>query len=323
MREELLREIEEEYAGRRAAHEEEEGLRLQEIRGRYPELKALTEEREGLIFGSIRGILEGRSTAEDLPKRMEELNGKIREALKANDYPEDYLAPIYDCPLCRDTGYVGEPVKEMCSCMQQAYQRKLREEIGLRGEADETFENYDENLFSDEKLPGMKFSQRQVNEIARKYCEEWAEKWPNQSPRDLLITGKSGLGKTFFLRAMAARLLERGVRVLLVSAYSFLETARDGYFGRESHADDLMNAEVLMLDDLGTEPMMKNITIELLFNLINERQRRGLATVISTNLNLQELKDRYTERIASRLSDRRACGLVSLLGQDVRNGRKS
>ncbi len=321
MREELLRELEAEYARRRAAHEEEEALRRQEVTGKYPALRQLTEEREQMIFGSLRGILSGKAAAENLPERMEEINSRIREGLKENGYPEDYLAPICDCPLCRDTGYTGDTVKEMCSCMRKAYQTKLRAEMGIRDEGRETFENYDESLFSTEKLPGMSCSQRELTAAVRDYCEEWADKWPNQTPRDLLLSGKSGLGKTFFLRAMAARLLEKGAQVLLISAYSFLETARDGYFGRESSLEELMNAEVLMLDDLGSEPMMKNITVELLFNLINERQRKNLSTVISTNLSLAELRERYTERIASRMSDRRTCGMMMLSGRDIRTGR--
>ncbi len=323
MREELLRELEAEYASRRAAHEEEEYLRRTEIRTKYPEIRALTEERESIIFSSVRGILAGKTAADNLAERMEEINARIREELKKNGYPEDYLAPICDCPKCGDTGYVGETVKEMCSCLQEAYQKKLREEIGLQGGQDETFESFDEGLFSDEKLPGKEFSQRTLSRAARDFCEDWADRWPKQTPRDVLITGKAGLGKTFLLHAMAARLLEKGARVLLLSAYSFLETARAGYFGKEEGMEELLQAEVLMIDDLGSEPLMKNITVELLFNLINERQRKNLPTVISTNLSLQELKERYTERIASRLSDRSACGLVVLYGRDLRSGRKS
>ena len=83
-----------------------------------------------------------------------------------------------------------------------------------------------------------------------------------------------------------------------------------------------MDTPVLFLDDLGSEPLMQNVTIEQLFNLINERQARRLSTVISTNLSIKELRTRYTERIASRLTDSRNCLVVTLEGQDVRrNGR--
>ena len=82
--------------------------------------------------------------------------------------------------------------------------------------------------------------------------------------------------------------------------------------------DSLMEADVLLLDDLGSEPLMENITIVQLFNLINERQTAGKGTVISTNLNVRELRERYTERIASRLTDKRQCTQVVFMGDDIR-----
>ena len=91
---------------------------------------------------------------------------------------------------------------------------------------------------------------------------------------------------------MANRLIERGMNVLTVSAYQFFQSARESYFERENSLDELMDVPVLMMDDLGSEPLMKNVTVELLFSLLNERLIRGKATVISTNLTLEELRER-------------------------------
>ena len=63
---------------------------------------------------------------------------------------------------------------------------------------------------------------------------------------------------------------------------------------------------------------MQNVTVEQLFNLLNERQNRGLSTVISTNLEMAKFRERYTERIASRLRDNRSCKVINLLGKDIR-----
>jgi DNA replication protein DnaC len=121
---------------------------------------------------------------------------------------------------------------------------------------------------------------------------------------------------------MAARLIERGVNVLIVSAYTFLQMARKSYFDGECGVRELEEVPVLMLDDLGSEPLMQNITIEQLFQLINERQSRGLSTVISTNLTLKELRERYTERIASRLNDPQNCRIILLEGSDLRKAER-
>ena len=155
-------------------------------------------------------------------------------------------------------------------------------------------------------------------ETVRTLCENWANQYPDNRRRDVMLMGKSGLGKTFLLHCMANRLLERGIELRIVSAYGFLQTARKSYFENDQGLEELLGVPVLLLDDLGSEPLMQNVTIEQLFNLINERQARRLSTIVSTNLNTPEFKTRYTERIASRMTDARNCLVIILEGQDIR-----
>lgn len=320
MREDLLQEIEQDYARIRGENEREEARRKEIIRREQPEIQALVLRREELIYGSLRSILKGKGSEEDLPREMEQISASIRAALAAKGYPEDYLAPVYRCAECRDTGKTGEPVRQDCKCLRRMYQQKLREKIGLSAESRETFDTFDLSVFSEEPLPGRSFSQRDLMRKCRDDCEDWANRYPDASCRDLVLTGKSGLGKTFLLRAMAERLIERGINVLIISAYRLIDAARRNYFSGDPELDEIMEAEVLMIDDLGSEPLMQNVTVEQLFNLINERQNRGLATVISTNLSISEFRTRYTERIASRIMDRRTCRVTALEGKDIRTG---
>ena len=321
MREDLLNELENEYAQLRADNERTEEMRKEKIRMEQPRIYELTKERENIVFGTLRNIVNGTgSKADDLPERMEKLNEQIRTLLTENGYPADYLAPVYQCPICKDTGRTGELLKEPCECLKKAYQQKLREKIGLTGARAETFEAFDASVFPDEKIPGLDFTQREMMQLYRTVCEKWANEYPEAEYRDLLLTGSTGLGKTFLLRAMAERLIERDINVLIISAYKMLEILRKSYFENDEGAAELMDAQVLMIDDLGSEPLMQNVTVEQLFNLLNERQNRGLATVISTNLEMSKFRERYTERIASRLRDNRSCKVISLLGKDIRTG---
>ncbi|MBR6442944.1 MAG: ATP-binding protein [Clostridia bacterium] len=317
MREDLLKELESEYEQIRSANEQEEALRRNRIREQEPEIEQLVREREELVFGTLRNILKGSAGTGDLTERMEKLLADIRAKLKEKGYPEDYLAPVYRCPVCRDTGKTGELIKEPCECLKKAYQRKLREKIGLSGEKRETFETFDLNVFPEEKIPGQEFTQRGIMRLYRATCEKWASEYPDSPYRDMVLTGGTGLGKTFLLRAMAERLIERDRNVLIISAYRMLEMLRKSYFENDDSAAELLNAEILMIDDLGSEPLMQNVTVEQLFNLLNERQNRGLSTVISTNLDMAKFRERYTERIASRLRDSR-CKILNLLGKDIR-----
>ena len=317
MHEDLLKELESEYEQIRSANEQEEAFRRSRIREQEPEIDRLVRERENLIFGTLRNIVKGSAAADDLTDRMEKLSADIRAGLKAKGYPEDYLAPVYRCPVCRDTGRTGEPVREPCECLKKAYQRKLREKIGLARDRKETFETFDLNVFPDERIPGQEFTQRGIMRLYKATCEKWANEYPDSPIRDLVLTGGTGLGKTFLLRAMAERLIERDQNVLIISAYRMLEILRKSYFENDGGAAELLDADILMIDDLGSEPLMQNVTIEQLFYLLNERQNRGMSTVISTNLDMAKFRERYTERIASRLRDSR-CKILSLMGKDIR-----
>ena len=320
MREDLLSELENEYEQQRIRNEQTEATRKEKIRKEQPEIYAAMTEREQMIFGTLRNILDGKADTTALPERMQAISEKIRKMLEEKGYPADYLAPVYRCAVCRDTGKTGDLIKEPCECLKKAYQSKLREKIGLSRDRKETFETFDLNAFPDEKIPGQEFTQREIMEMFRAVCEKWANEYPDSTYRDLLLTGSTGLGKTFLLRAMAERLIERDVNVLIISAFRMLEMLRKAYFENDGGTTELTEAEVLMIDDLGSEPLMQNVTVEQLFNLLNERQNRGLSTVISTNLDMARFRERYTERIASRLRDSRYCKVISLAGRDLRTG---
>ncbi len=320
MREDLLKELELDYEQIRSANEREETRRKEQIRQAEPEIYALVLEREEMVFGTLRSILKGGADTQGLPERMEQISGKIRARLSEKGYPEDYLTPVYRCAVCKDTGRTGDLVKEPCVCLKKAYQQKLREKIGLNSGRNETFASFDLNVFPEEKIQGQSFSQRDLMQLHMTTCKKWAEEYPNSPYRDLVLTGSTGLGKTFLLHAMAERLIERDINVLLVSAYRMLEILRKSYFENDQGSSELMEADVLMIDDLGSEPMMQNVTVEQLFYLLNERQNRNLATVISTNLDMARFRERYTERIASRLRDSRCCKVLNLLGKDIRTG---
>lgn len=319
MRSEILRQLQSEYEQRRMTNMQEENRRLAAATAKCPELNTWLTERENLIYGSMRGILSGAAAAEDLPARMQVINDRIAMLLKENGFAEDWLDPVYQCRECRDTGYAGEPVREMCACMRRAFYGRLYRSVGLNEQEEQSFGTFDLNIFPEKELPGLGCTQRDSMRVIRSICEEYAEQYPDAHTNDMLLMGQSGLGKTFLMHAIARRLLERGLNVVMVSAYRFLELARKAYFSAQTSVlDDLMEADVLLIDDLGSEPLMENITIVQFFNLINERQSMGRGTVLSTNLTEKELRERYTERIASRLLDPRQCELLIFRGDDVR-----
>ncbi len=319
-REEILAKLSMEYAARREEDRARYEERELEARGRCPGLGELLDARHAALMTGIKQSIlspESRTGGASLSSAMADFNRRIRECLRLGGLPEDYLQPVYVCPICRDEGFVYDPSKRMCECMAREYGRRAMDAQGLSGDT-QTFENFDESLFDPtENEAGL--SQRKAALANRNICERYADSFPATDKRDIILMGKSGLGKTYLLRAMQHRLIERGLLPMYVSAYRFFELSRQAYIENNSErAADLMRAPLLLLDDLGTEPLMNNVTVSQLFNLLNERQIAGRHTVVSTNLTMPELRERYTERVTSRFLDAAACHRLMFIGEDIR-----
>ncbi|MHC1785905.1 MAG: ATP-binding protein [Christensenellales bacterium] len=294
----------------------EEERRAQAVSQAHPDIGLLVKARREAIFAGLRQAMQGKA-----PEQIEEVtqrnNQQIEELLLSYGYGSDYLAPLHDCPLCRDTGYAGSSRKTLCRCVALRYQALLNG--AASPQENQTFENYDDSVYPQKLLPGTQTSQRAYTRWLREQCETWADALPETPRKALLLFGKSGLGKTYLLRCVGERAASRGVQTLILTANTLLNQIRKQYFSRDTQEDPLYrDIPLLLIDDLGTEPLWENITVEQLFALLDYRLARGLHTLISTNLSLTELKARYTERISSRLMDDRVCQRLQFLGEDVR-----
>ena len=112
-------------------------------------------------------MLRGQAKAEDLPGEMAGISAEIRAALHRKGYAENYLAPIYRCEKCHDSGYEGDVVKTPCTCLMARYKEKIKEQMGLDAEGNETFERFDLNVFPDSPLSGSEITQRNMMESVR------------------------------------------------------------------------------------------------------------------------------------------------------------
>ncbi len=304
---------------RRAIQEQnrlEEERRVITVSQAHPQIGRLIDERREAIMRGLQQAMRG-ITPLGIEEETIRRNQQIEELLARYGYGKDYLSPIYDCALCEDSGYAGQSRKTLCRCVALRYQALMHGSDAL--DEKQIFESYDDSVFPATPLPGSRTSQRAYTRLLRDQCEAWADQLPNSQTRALLLYGGSGLGKTFLLRSVGQRAMARGVPTLTLTANHLLNQIRRQYFGRDTQEEaSYLNIPLLLIDDLGTEPLWENITVEQLFALIDHRLSRGLHTLISTNLNPGELTQRYTERIMSRLSDRRLCQWLEFLGEDIR-----
>jgi len=235
--------------------------------------------------------------------------------VKEGENPDRFVyQPL--CPHCGDSGMLGESSQRYCSCVLNAAARRMREFTGIR--EDFTFENYDLNLFPESPLPTMNGTQRELMRVRREQCLSFVNSFPGDGSRSLMLTGGTGLGKTYMLHAIANALVDRGFTVMMVTAYQLVRLALDHSEESGSINSLYYDADLLVIDDLGSEPLYQKITVETLFSLINDRMSRQQPMAFSTNLTPLELNDRYGSRLASRLLDRKAVHVLRLEGEDVR-----
>ena len=147
----------------------------------------------------------------------------------------------------------------------------------------------------------------------------------NSDYHNLFFYGTVGTGKSFLSGCVAKELIESGHSVIYFSATGLFDLLSKNSFDyknrdelRETYAD-LYQCDLLIVDDLGTELNNQFVTSQL-FALLNERHMGKRATVISTNLSLEELKNRYSDRIFSRITSNYE--ICKLSGQDIRMYKK-
>ena len=233
-------------------------------------------------------------------KQMSEFIKKRDDYLKAHGLKASDLTPRYSCTKCNDGGYVNGTV---CACLQEEIRKLIIAESNVTN-SDYTFDNSTETDAHN----------RAVYNKARQVCTE--------GKMNMLLTGKTGSGKTYLLTACANLCAEQNKSVLLITAYTLSGTFLDAHLSdlatHQAIMDSLIDVDVLIIDDLGTENIYKNVTAEYFFSLINERIARQKQTFISTNLTLSDIRERYDERIFSRLVDQKRTFIAELVGVDKR-----
>ncbi len=323
-RENVMREALSDLEAQRARNMDEEQRRRDEACEKSPEIAELLQKRQQLFFGGMRRAFAAPAQAKDISesmrKEMEEINAGLRKALAACKLPEDYLQPVYRCPICKDTGYVGEPVHEPCICLKRAVLNKLYENEGLQGLENENFERFNEELFPDTPIEGVRGNQRAFIRRCRKFCEDYADEFEANTGKGLFMFGASGLGKTFLMNCVAQRVLERGFSVVVISAYKLMETMRKYQFSGEGieQVQDMMTCDLLAIDDLGSEPMFREVTTSALYHIVSERCNANRSIIVTSNCDVEQLYEKYGDRIAARLTNPSRVNVIQFMGVDVR-----
>lgn len=270
------------------------------------ELSKAIMRRDGNLKATIEKIRDSNLRAQKL----------IKTLLEDFGYPIDYLDLHFTCSKCQDTGFV-EGIR--CECFNRLLKKYSIEELNKNCNIALTdFNDFKLEYYSNSIDSNSNMSPRQRMALNLNACKEYVANFSPESV-SLFFNGKTGLGKTFLSAAIAKELLQKGYQVAFDSIQNFLRAIENEHFGRVTDKDTLQilsSADLIILDDLGSEfdsPFYKSS----LYNILNARLNKGVPTIISSNLSLDELQNRYDQRLISRLT-----GMFSwrfFIGKDIRS----
>ncbi|MBZ4646158.1 MAG: replication protein DnaC [Petroclostridium sp.] len=278
-----------------------------EIYKKIPRIEEIDQELYSTGLSLTRQLLhksaDAEAVIEQIRQRNIDLNMEKGELLSINGYPVDYLTIKHKCKNCKDTGFVDNV---MCKCFKQKLIQAAYAQSNLAAILDtQNFDNFDFSYYSTVIDRENNISPRENMQIIFQECINFVNNF-DKSDQNLLLYGGTGLGKTFLSSCIAKDLLDRGKTVFYQTAYKIFNLLEDYKFNRSEASTDkqqidrLFDVDLLIIDDLGSE-FISTYTSSAFFNILNSRLIDKRKTIISTNLNIEELINLYSERVISRL----------------------
>ena len=241
--------------------------------------------------------------------------------MKELSLPKNYFEPVYECPDCKDTGYIGW---KPCHCFKQQAIDLIYTQSNIKDIlTKENFSTLSLDYYSDSNVnPATGLTSLATAKAAVARCHEFVDQFDNTFA-NLYFFGDTGIGKTFLSNCIAKELLDSGHSVIYFTAFQLFDILSKGVFEKDADAiathQNIFDCDLLIIDDLGTE-LSNSFTTSQLFLCLNERILRQKSTIISTNLNMNQVADIYSERVLSRIMTYYT--IIKLFGEDIRSKKR-
>lgn len=291
-------------------------LRSEQLRREIPEIALIDSELNAV---SVKIMQTAVGDKQDIDRKLAEVRNeneklllKRASILEQHGYSANYDNPVFNCPKCSDTGYIG---LNFCDCVKKSYNTDRYTSSGL-GKAlyNKNFDNFSLKYYSGKSDSDL--SERENMEMIYNQSKRYAQHFSSSS-ESILMIGGTGLGKTHLSAAIAKEVLNKGYFVIYDSAQSIFDAYEAVRFGKDSKENikKYENSDLLIIDDLGAE-CTTQYTVAVFSALLNWRIVNSKPTIISTNYTPQQIKKSYTERVYSRLMGEFL--LMKFTGQDIR-----
>ncbi len=323
----LLKKLLTEYDTKRIKAISDADLKKQNIYNSIPELENINKELHNLSINTLKSVLisspkEKETFIKDLENKSNNLIIHKNSILKKYGILSDDLEPDFECSICKDTGYVNN---DICNCLKQKIFNIQYNKSNISNLEKENFSTFNFNMYSNEVNKDLYSSNISPRENIKKIYDaamNFVDNFNKLEEKNLVFLGPTGVGKTFLSNCIAKALLEKGRTVLYQTAPVMLDTIISSRFNKQADAnfmDNLLNVDLLIIDDLGTETINSMKYTEL-FTIINTRllnqNQKITKTIISTNLDLKTIFSVYNERIGSRIIGN--YNIYKFFGDDIR-----
>lgn len=315
---EILRKARAELASRKADHESRMNYRLQQAYAKVPRIREIDGLLRKSMAVAMQAAFQTGSDAEAAMAQVKQANLALQEEKKQlieANFGEGFLDETPICPKCGGSGYIGS---FMCQCLRDLCRQQQEKEVALLADESQHFGAFRLDYYSDRPDPKTGLSPRAIMARGFDVCREYAQNF-TLSSGNLLFNGGTGLGKTFLSACIAREVAAKGYSVAYETAsHLFSKLEKHRFHPSEETAQEMKRLEdcdLLIIDDLGTELPGQFVTAAL-YTLVNDRLLAGKPMVISTNLNIREIRERYSPQIGSRLYGNFA--QIAFVGQDIR-----
>lgn len=321
----IYKEILREYDALRTEEAAQLRQRREAIYRRLPRLREIEDELAMLGIQTAKLVLQKPAqiaqAAQQLQTAQKSLQAERLQILEDAGLSPKVLEMEYHCTKCQDTGYIGNTP---CVCLKRRVMDRIYDQSNVRRIIkQENFDNFDLRLYSDKVSKKEGISPRENATHILRQSLAFVENFP-ESGENLLLYGATGLGKTFVCSCIAKELLEQGYVVLYLSAGQLFRKLEEIRFSKEEDPEreewdsEILDADLLIIDDLGTEFATLFTTSEL-FRLLNDRKLQNKSVIISTNLAPEQITNQYSDRVTSRLQEYK---VLKFFGEDIRVMKK-
>ena len=315
---EIVRKARAELASRKADHESLTLARLHTAYAKVPRIREIDILLRKSMAVAMQTAFQKGTDAQAAMEEVKQANLALqaeKQQLIAENFEPGWLDETPICPKCGGSGYIGT---FMCSCLRDLCRQEQEKEIALLADEGQHFGAFRLDYYPDRPDPKTGISPHAIMARGLDICREYAQNFSPASG-NLLFNGGTGLGKTFLSACIAREVAAKGCSVAYETAsHLFSKLEKHRFHPDEETALEmkrLNECDLLIIDDLGTELPGQFVTAAL-YTLVNDRLLAGKPMVLSTNLNLVEVGQRYSPQIRSRLEG--SFQLLPFVGQDIR-----